>query len=96
MDDLKEPSNQRPIHRAPLPGEITPYLGLRARLTQVLINRWTVLLLLVLARMIILFEGLNTDFTNAQREATTACSKVEGIGSALASMPYYMSQGGKF
>lgn len=96
MDDFREPSKPRQISRAPLRGEITPYLGLRARLTQVPINRWTVLLFLVLARMILLFEGLNTDFTSAQQEATTACSKVEDIGSTLASMPHYLSQGGKF
>lgn len=77
------------------PGDITPYLGLRARLTQVPINRWTVLLLLVLARMLILFGGLNTALGNAQEEATAACASVEAVGSTLASMPYYMSFGGE-
>ncbi|KAF3765990.1 hypothetical protein M406DRAFT_227067, partial [Cryphonectria parasitica EP155] len=72
---------------------ITPYLGLRARLSQVPINRWTVLLLLVLVRMLILFAQLNTNLVSAQQEATAACSKVEDIGSTLASMPHYLSAG---
>lgn len=96
MDHLREPSKPRRVHRPPLRGEVTPYLGLRARLTQIPINRWTILILLVLVRMIILFERLSIDFTNAQQEATMACSKVEDIGSALASMPHYLSEGGKF
>jgi hypothetical protein len=81
----------RPIpHTAP---SITPYLGLRARLSQVWINRWTVLLLLVLARTLIAISGINHDLDSARREALSACSSVEAMGSAMASMPYYMSQG---
>lgn len=44
--------------------------------------------------MLILFAGLIDDFTGAQQEATSACARVEDIGSTLASMPHYMSQGG--
>ncbi|KAG9706476.1 hypothetical protein KCU77_g22649, partial [Aureobasidium melanogenum] len=32
---------------------LTPYLGLRARLSQVWINRWTILILLVLIRALL-------------------------------------------
>jgi hypothetical protein len=81
----------RPIpHTAP---SITPYLGLRARLSQIWINRWTVLLLLVLARTLIAISGINYDLASARREALSACSGVEAMGSAMASMPHYMSQG---
>lgn len=81
----------RPIpHTAP---SITPYLGLRARLSQVWINRWTILLLLVLARTLIAISGINNDLASARREALSACSGVEAMGSAMASMPHYMSQG---
>lgn len=87
-------SNQDPPrftpHTAP---SITPYLGLRARLSQIWINRWTVLLLLVLARTLIAISGLNNDLASARREALSACSSVESMGSAMASMPHYMSQG---
>lgn len=87
-------SNQDPPrslpHTAP---SITPYLGLRARLSQIWINRWTILLLLVLARTLIAISGINSDLASARREALSACSGVEAMGSAMASMPHYMSQG---
>ena len=72
---------------------ITPYLGLRSRLSQVWLNRWTILLLLVLARTLIAITGINHDLDSARREAVSACTGVESMGSAMASMPHYMSQG---
>ena len=72
---------------------LTPYLGLRARLSQIWINRWTVLLLLVLVRTLFAIASLDTNLTSARREALSACTSVENVGSALASMPHYMSQG---
>lgn len=77
-------------HTAP---SITPYLGLRARLSQIWINRWTILLLLVLARTLLAISSINYDLDSARREALSACSGVEAMGSAMASMPHYMSQG---
>ncbi|CAK7220219.1 plasma membrane fusion protein prm1 [Sporothrix curviconia] len=74
-------------------GSVTPYLGLRARLSQVWLNRWTILLLLVLARVIILVGSLNDNIGDAQEQALAACTKVEDIGSAMASMPHYLSVG---
>ncbi|SLM34665.1 plasma membrane fusion protein prm1 [Lasallia pustulata] len=73
--------------------DITPYLGLRARLSQVWINRWTILLLLVLVRTLIAISGLHYDLDSAKTQALSACSGVEDMGSAMASMPHYMSQG---
>lgn len=95
MDEFNTPSQPKRLYRNVLPGEITPYLGLRSRLTQIPINRWTILLMLVLARLIILFESLNTNLASAQDEAASACSRVEEIGSAMASMPFYLSVGGE-
>ncbi|RMZ88790.1 hypothetical protein DV736_g4001, partial [Chaetothyriales sp. CBS 134916] len=78
------------LHTAP---SITPYLGLQARLSQVPINRWTVLILLVLARTLITISSMKSDLSSARREALSACSDVESMGSTMASMPHYMSQG---
>lgn len=72
---------------------ITPYLGLRARLSQVWVNRWTILLFLVLVRTLLAIVGLNHDLGSAKTEALSACSAVEDMGSAMASMPHYMSAG---
>ena len=82
---------QRPAsHSVP---EVTPYLGLRARLSQIWINRWTVLLFLILVRVLIAIAGLHNDLGSAKKEALSACNAVEDAGSALASMPHYMSKG---
>ena len=75
------------------PDGITPYLGLRARLSQVWINRWTVLLLLVLVRVLLAIQGLKSDMASAKVEALSACTSVESMGSAMASMPHYMAAG---
>ncbi|KAI9820707.1 MAG: plasma membrane fusion protein prm1 [Pycnora praestabilis] len=72
---------------------LTPYLGLRSRLSQVWINRWTILLLLVLIRTILAVVSLKQDLTSAKKEALSACTSVEAVGSAMASLPHYMSQG---
>jgi hypothetical protein len=86
--------NQDPPRPTPYTApSITPYLGLRARLSQVWINRWTILLLLVLARSLLAVSGLKNDLDSARREALSACSGVESMGSAMASMPHYMAKG---
>lgn len=72
---------------------ITPYLGLRSRLSQVWINRWTVLLFLVLVRILLAIAGLDKDLDSAKTEALSACSGVESMGSAMASMPHYLAAG---
>ncbi|OAX84816.1 plasma membrane fusion protein PRM1 [Emergomyces africanus] len=78
---------------SPPPGAITPYLGLRSRLSQVWFNRWTILLLLILARLLISISSLHGNLASAEREALSACTSVESMGSAMASMPHYMSRG---
>ena len=77
-------------HTAPT---VTPYLGLRARLSQLWFNRWTILLILVLVRVLILTASLNDNIGDAKTKALSACTKVEDIGSAMASMPHYLSVG---
>ncbi|KAH0543940.1 hypothetical protein FGG08_001841 [Glutinoglossum americanum] len=77
----------------PIPStDLTPYLGLRARLSQVWITGG-LFLFLVLARGLIAIASLNSDLASANREALQACSGVEDMGSAMASLPHYMSKG---
>ncbi|TAQ90090.1 hypothetical protein B7494_g1604 [Chlorociboria aeruginascens] len=71
----------------------TPYLGLRARLSQVWINRWTILISLVICRVLLTVKDLNYDLADAKSEANSACTSVENAGSAMASMPHYLSEG---
>ncbi|TGO49511.1 hypothetical protein BCON_0208g00140 [Botryotinia convoluta] len=83
----------RNINAAPADDYYTPYLGLRARLSQTWINRWTILLLLIIVRLLISLAGIKGDIASAKTEALSACSSVENVGSAMASMPHYLSQG---
>jgi hypothetical protein len=91
LDLHDEPPRLQPhSHTAPT---ITPYLGLRARLSQLWFNRWTILLVLVLVRVLILTASLDDNIGDAKVKALSACTKVEDIGSAMASMPHYLSVG---
>lgn len=72
---------------------LTPYLGSRSRLSQVWFNRWTILLALIVVRIFLSTQSLDSDINSAEREALSACTSVERAGSAMASMPHYMSQG---
>jgi len=70
-----------------------PYLGLRSRLSQVWFNRWSLLLFLIFVRVMLAAQSLDSDLSSARREALSACTGVESMGSAMASMPFYMSKG---
>ncbi|EPQ63838.1 Pheromone-regulated multispanning membrane protein [Blumeria graminis f. sp. tritici 96224] len=70
-----------------------PYLGLRARLSQVWVNQWTILLLLILCRLLLVTRDIQSNTETAKEEALQACTSVESIGSAMASMPHYLSSG---
>ena len=85
QDASRPPSQNEPY--------LTPYLGLRARLSQTWINSWTILLLLVLVRTVFAIASVDDNLGTARKQALSACTSVENVGSAMASMPHYMSQG---
>ena len=63
--------------------DITPYLGIRSRLSQVWLNKWTILILLVLLHFLLTVGSLKDNLDEAKTKALTACSKVEDVGSAI-------------
>ncbi|RKF62281.1 Plasma membrane fusion protein prm1 [Erysiphe neolycopersici] len=75
------------------PTSAQPHIGLRARLSQIFINRWTILILLVLCRLLLATKDIKYNIEKAREEALEACTSVENIGSAMASMPHYLSKG---
>ena len=91
QDQYAAQDTQRPTPHTV--SNLTPYLGLRARLSQVWINRWTILLILVLVRLLIAIAGLHNDLGSAKSEAMSACTSAESVGSAMASMPHYLAAG---
>jgi hypothetical protein len=72
---------------------LTPYLGMRARLSQTWINRWTVLILLVLIRLMFAIGTTNELIDQARSEALAACLQVEKVAGSVVSLPHYMAQG---
>src|SRR4051812_18981515 len=64
------PDRNAPSHTVPY---YTPYLGLRARLSQVWINRWTILLILIICRLLLSLKSVDSDIASAKREALSAC-----------------------
>jgi flagellar basal body-associated protein FliL len=72
---------------------LKPYLGLRARLSQIWINKWTILLLLVLVRLLFAIASTDSSLVSARREALSACTGIEKVGSTMASMPHHMAKG---
>lgn len=70
-----------------------PYLGLPARLSQVWLNRWTLLLVLVFFQLLSTAISLKNDLDGAKREALAACTTLEKTSSVLASVPHYMAGG---
>lgn len=49
--------------------------------------------MLVLARTLIAIASLDDNLRSTRKQALSACTSVENVGSAMASMPHYMSQG---
>lgn len=70
-----------------------PYIGLPARLSQVWLNRWTLLLALIFVQLLSTASFLKNDIESARREALAACVALEQTSSVLASLPHYMALG---
>lgn len=87
------PYNKAIQPRADTAPSITPYLGLRARLSQMWLNPLTILPVIVLIGIMLLVGELDEKVDDAKAKALSACTKVEDVGSAMASMPHYLSLG---
>ncbi|OLL22152.1 Plasma membrane fusion protein prm1 [Neolecta irregularis DAH-3] len=85
-------SSRAPSNGLDIP-QYTPYLCLPARLSQIWINRWTVLLFLIFIRLALFTSSLSKDLETAEREMQSACLASETGAGALASMPHYMAKG---
>ncbi|KKA29270.1 hypothetical protein TD95_005246 [Thielaviopsis punctulata] len=91
--DISELSRISKAKLTHVPESNTPYLGLAARLSQTWLNQWTILLLLVLVKTLLTIGSLRDSIGDAKEQALAACTKVEDIGSSMASMPHYLSVG---
>lgn len=70
-----------------------PYLELPARLSQIWLNRWTLLFFLIFVHLISIAASLKSDIQNAKQEALAACISLEKTGGVLASIPHFAANG---
>lgn len=71
----------------------TPYIQLRARLSQACFNHWTILLLLVLFRLVFAARNLDRDLDRGLADVTVLCREVQTAASTAISMPHYLAKG---
>lgn len=72
---------------------ITPYIGIRARMSQIWINYYTVFLVLVIIKLVIFRMSLGNSIETAEKYTMSSCKSAENIGSSAASVPHYMAMG---
>lgn len=72
---------------------ITPYIGIRARLSQVWINYYTIFIILVIIKLVLFRISLNSSLKTAEKYTMSSCRSSENIGSSAASVPHYMAIG---
>ena len=70
-----------------------PYLGLAARLSQIWLNRWTLLLSVIFVNLLLTATLIQKDLQSAQTQALAACLALEQTGSVFASLPHFMALG---
>ncbi|KAK9466497.1 hypothetical protein V1512DRAFT_208644 [Lipomyces arxii] len=73
-------------------GGSEPYLSTKSRLSQVWLNRWTIVCILVLVKLLLFTNSLHSSLESARINAHTACQSIEIAGSGLVSMPHYVSK----
>ncbi|KAF5096012.1 hypothetical protein D0Z00_002924 [Geotrichum galactomycetum] len=72
---------------------ITPYIGVRARLSQVWINYYTIFIILVIIKLVLFRISLSSSLKTAEKYTMSSCRSSENIGSSAASVPHYMAVG---
>lgn len=72
---------------------VTPYIGIKARLSQVWINQYTIFLILIIIKIVLFQMSLKNSLETAEKYTMSSCKSSENMGSSAASMPHYMAIG---
>lgn len=70
-----------------------PHLQLAARLSQIWLNQWTILLILVLVRLLFAARTVRQNINSGLADLTVACRELQVASSTAVSMPHYLAQG---
>lgn len=88
-------SGQKSYYSPPrdIADSVTPYIGLRARLSQVWLNEYTVFLILVIIKIALFRSSLTSSLTTAEKYTLNSCKSAENLSSSAASAPHYLAIG---
>lgn len=70
-----------------------PYIGLRARLSQIWLNEYTIAALLILIKLILFRLSINSGLSGIEQFVTGNCDTTSSILSSAASVPHYAASG---
>ncbi|CAN6603967.1 plasma membrane fusion protein Prm1p [Trichomonascus vanleenenianus] len=70
---------------------VVSYIGIRARLSQVWLNYWTILLSLMAVKVLLFRSSLANSLNSAERYTLKTCELSEKLVSQAASTPHYVS-----
>ncbi|ODV75088.1 pheromone-regulated protein PRM1 CYBJADRAFT_149001 [Cyberlindnera jadinii NRRL Y-1542] len=70
----------------------TAYLKLKARLSQVWLNKYTIVLILMAIKLFIFGISLKSSLQTAQYYTLSSCSTVDSLASNVVSIPHYLSR----
>lgn len=72
---------------------VKPYIGLRARLSQIWINNYTIFLILIIVKLVMFRDSLSSSLETAEKYTMSSCKSAENMGSSAATMPHYLAIG---
>lgn len=76
-----------------LADSVKPYIGLRARLSQIWINNYTIFLILIIVKLVMFRASLSSSLETAEKYTMSSCKSAENMGSSVATMPHYLAIG---
>lgn len=71
--------------------ETRPYIGLKARLSQIWINQYTIVLIVIIIKLALFQLTLNGSLKSTEKYTMSSCQSAESIASQASSMPHYLS-----
>ncbi|KAA8917335.1 hypothetical protein TRICI_000529 [Trichomonascus ciferrii] len=73
--------------------KLNSYIGLGARLSQVWLNQYTIIIILLLVKVLLFKDSLSYALKSAEKHTMSTCTSTEDMVSEALSMPHYMAQG---
>ena len=68
-----------------------PYIGLKARLSQIWINKWTVMVILVIVKLLLFQQSVQYSLNSALTYSNSLCESTQSLLSNAVSAPHYLA-----